>query len=88
MNAVLRVDPQPWRFAMGVTLDFVNARRAITLIGRVVFREIYRDRNVRIPERQMTGLVFLDDSCSTETRKTIGRTSVFHPVSDTRSAWT
>src|SRR5687768_3892066 len=58
VNAIGRIDLKP-RITRLLPDDLINAGRAVTLLGRVVEREIDRDRYLVVLERQMNGLVFL-----------------------------
>src|SRR5215207_2307389 len=55
VNAILRVDLEPWLTAFSFD-KFVNAGRAISLLGSVVIVQVDRRRYLRVLERQMNGL--------------------------------
>ena len=59
MHAVLGVDLQPRICARGIAHDFVDASRAVTLLGRVVHSQIDGDRHGRVLETQVAGLVLV-----------------------------
>ncbi len=56
MHTVLRVDLQSRRIALPD--DFIHTGRAVSLLGRVIDCEVGVDRNARILQLQMTGLLF------------------------------
>ena len=57
MHAVLGVDLEA--FPVGILDDFVNPRGAVALCGFVVQGQIRRQRNRRVEQCQVAGLVFL-----------------------------
>ena len=61
MHAVLRIDLQTWRAAAGATFahDFIDAGRAVPLLGRRVLLVINADGHRWILQLQMAGLIFL-----------------------------
>src|SRR4051794_20047383 len=58
VDAILGVDLEP-RFTVLALDEFVNACRAITLLGAAIDRQVDRGRYVCVLERQMNRLVFL-----------------------------
>jgi hypothetical protein len=59
VDAVLRVDLKTRVRAVVVAKNFVNARRAIALLRRIIDRQIVIDRDAVVFQRQVDRLVFL-----------------------------
>ena len=58
MHTVLGVDLQAWIAASAVADNFIHPRRAVTLLGRVVQRQVDLDRDGWVFQGQMAGLIF------------------------------
>src|SRR6266480_8123575 len=58
VNAVLRVDLEAVG-AVAVFHEFVHARRTVAAFGAGILREIDCDRNARVFQREVAGLVLL-----------------------------
>ena len=57
MNTVLRVDLEA--LPLGVLDDFIHARGAVTLRRFIVNRQVALQRDGRVQQGEVTGLVFL-----------------------------
>src|SRR5258708_3485939 len=57
VNAILRVDLQPFAAARRLRHDLVDPGRTIALLGRIVERIVDGDRQIRVHQLQMRGLI-------------------------------
>src|SRR6266851_3811156 len=59
VNAILRVDLQSFAAARRLRHDLIDPGRTIALLGRIVERIVYGDRQIGVLQLQMRGLILL-----------------------------